>query len=273
MKRLNRFFTGLALLSACLLGGCSKTPDAGVLFREAAAEAGKMTSCRAETRQTLVFTADGAQHTYSSSNRILYSAKPFGLESVQSVQDDGNSEGGETYTVTEGGRLNFYYKTDGVWRKTDAGNLDTSPFSQVDILRLLNDVQDQKFVRETTLDTQKVHKIELKLGSEALRSPVETIVTAAGMADDSKTVVQALLDSAPVLYGYCYVSADSGRIVRIEADFSEAADRIFQNIDGSRVSVHVSKCEISGDISDIGSARAVTIPEEAKSAPSVRAYG
>ena len=273
MKQLNRLFAALAVLSLCLLGGCSREPDAGVLLREAGAEAEKMTSCSADFEQTLVFTADGAQHTRSSSNRIVYSAKPFGLKSVQSVQEDGVSGGSETYTVTESGRLNFYYKTDGVWRKTDAGNLDTSPFAQVDILRLLSDAQDQKYVRETTLDSQKVHKIELKLSSEALRSPIETIATATGMADDSKTVVQTLLDSAPALYGYCYIGTDSGRIVRIEADLSEAADRIFQNIDGSRVSVHVSKCEISGDISDAGSAPAVVLPKAAESASSVQAYG
>lgn len=273
MKQLNRLFAALIVLPFCLLGGCSKGPDAGVLLREARSGAEKMTSCSADFEQTLVFTADGAQHTYSSSNRILYSAKPFALKSVQSIQNDGISDGGETYTVTEGGRLNFYCKTDGVWRKTDAGDLDTAPARQVDILRLLSDAQDQEYVRETTLNSRKVHKIELKLSSEALRSAVENIVTATGMADDSKTVVQTLLDSAPELYGYCYIGADSGRIVRIEADLSEAADRIFQNIDGGRVSVRVSKCEISGDISDIGAAPAVVLPEEAKSASSVQAYG
>ena len=272
MKRIGTI-SAAVLAVACLLSACSHGPDAGVLLREAKADAQGMQSCTASIRQTLVFTADGAQHTVSSSNQIQYTARPFALKSVQTTQNDEASGGSETYTVTEGGKLFFYFKPNGVWQKTDAGNLDTGPAAQVDILRLLDDAQDQSYVRQTTLDGQDVHKIELKLSGEALRSAVESVVTAAGMADDSRTVVQTLLDGAPPLYGYCYVGVDTGRIVRIEADLTQQADRIFQNIDGNSVTVHVAKCEISGDISAVDSTPAVELPKEAEDAASVRAYG
>lgn len=272
MKRIGTISAAI-LAAACLLSGCSRGPDAGVLLREAKADAGEIQSCTASIRQALVFTADGAQHTLSSSNQIQYTARPFALKSVQTSQSDGTSGGSETYTVTEDGKLFFYFKPNGVWQKTDAGNLDTAPAAQVDILRLLDDAQDQSYVRQTTLNGQSVHKIELKLSSEALRSAVESIVTAAGMADDSSTVVQALLDGAPPLYGYCYIGADTGRIVRIEADLTQEADRIFQNIDGSDVAVHVTKCEISGDISGVDGTPAVELPKEAQNAAPVQAYG
>lgn len=272
MKRIGTI-SAVIIGMACLLSGCSRGPDAGVLLREAKADAEQMQSCEASIRQTLVFTADGAQHTYSSSNQIQYTAKPFALKSVQTAQNDETSGGGETYTMTEDGKLFFYFKPNGAWQKTDAGDLDTDPAAQVDILRLLNDAQDQSYVRQMTLDGQNVHKIELKLSNEVLRSAVESIVTAAGMADDSRTVVQTLLDGAPPLYGYCYVAADTGRIVRVEADLTEEADQLFRNIDGSKVSVHVSKCEISGDISNVDGAPAVELPKEAENAASVQAYG
>lgn len=272
MKRISLlvlFAAGLCLLSGC----ASRQPDAGVLLREARNGAEAMKSCSASIQQTLTFTADGKQHAFSSSNQIIYTAQPFALKSVQSVQNDGKQDGSETYTMTENGKLSFYCKTGGAWQKTDAGNLDTNPDVQVDILRLLNDTQDQKYVRETTLDSVKTHKIELKLNSEALRSAVGNIVTSTGMADNSQTVVQTLLNSAPPVYGYCYIAQDSGRILRIEADMTDAADQIFQKIDGGTVQVHVTKCEISGDISRIDSAPTVSLPADAKNASSVQAYG
>lgn len=274
MKRVNPLLPALSLFAAALLlGGCSGGPDAGVLLREAKSNADAIQSCEAGISQELVFTADGAQHAVSSSSEIIYAAKPFALKSVQKTQNDGTDSVSETYTVTEGGKLFFYCKPNGVWQKTDAGNLDASPAAQVDVLRMLDRSEDQKYVRETTLENRKVHKIELKLSSEVLRGTVENIVTAAGMSDGSGTVVQTLLNSAPDLYGYCYIDAETGQIMRIEADLTDAADQIFQKIDGSSVSVHVVKCELSGKISDIGSAPAVALPDGAKDAASVQAYG
>jgi hypothetical protein len=274
MKRVNSLLPALFILASVLLfAGCSRGPDAGVLLREAKSNADSIQSCKAGVSQELVFTADGAQHTVSSSNEVTYLSKPFALKSVQKNQNGGAGSVSETYTVTENGKLRFYCRPNGVWQKTDAGNLDTSPAAQVDMLRMLNRSEDQKYVRETTLNSRKAHKIELKLNSEVLRSTVETIVTATGMSDGSGTVVQTLLNSAPDLYGYCYIDTGTGQAARIEADLTDAADQIFRKIDGSSVSVHVIKCELSGDISDIGSAPAVTLPDDAKSAASVQAYG
>ncbi|QAT48464.1 hypothetical protein EQM14_00975 [Caproiciproducens sp. NJN-50] len=274
MKRVNPLFPALLFLAAAVLfGGCSHGPDAGVLLREAESNADSIRSCDAGVGQELVFTADGAQHAVSSSNQITYAAEPFALKSVQQTRNDGADSTGETYTVTEDGKLWFYCRPNGTWQKTGAGNLDTSPAAQVDILRMLNSAEDQKYVRETTMDSRKVHKIELRLSGEILRPAVETIAAVTGMSDGSGTVVQTLLNSAPDLYGYCYIDAGTGQLVKIEADLTDAANQIFQKIDGSSVSVHVVKCELSGNISDIGSASSVVLPDGAKNAASVQAYG
>ena len=138
---------------------------------------------------------------------------------------------------------------------------------------MLDNVDDQKYVRETEIGSQKVHKVELKLKNEVLRSTIENIVTASGMGNGSKTIVQTLLDSAPAIYGYCYLSIDSGKLVRLELDATDAVNLIFQSIDGNPVKITVSKCEMSGDFSGIDSTSAVVLPGDAKSASSVQAEG
>jgi hypothetical protein len=274
MKRVNRLFPALLFAAAALFfSSCSHAPDAGVLLREAKSNANSITSCSATISQELVFTSDGTQRSYSSTNQITYTAEPFALKSVQKVQTDGTDSSNETYTVTESGKLYFYCKLNGVWQKTDAGNMDTSPAAQVDILRVLNRSEEQKYVREMTLNSRTVHKIELKLSSEVLRSTVETIVTATGMSDDSRTVVQTLLNSAPDLYGYCYIDTQTGDFVQMEADLTDSVNQIFQNIDGNHIAIHVNQCTISGYMKDIGTAPSVTLPDDAKNASSIQAYG
>lgn len=263
----------LILAAVFVLSGCGGRPDAAVLFREAKADADRIESCSASFDNTLVFTANGEKHSFHTSNKIVYHARPFALKSDQTSALDGVSGGGETYTAEEGGRLWSYYNASGKWKKTDAQGTSTSPEDQIDILRMLDGVGDQKYVRETTCDSQKVHKIELKLQSEVLRSTIESIVTSSGLAKGSSTVVQALLDGSPDLYGYCYISVDGGQIVRVELDAAQALNTIFGNIDGSDVAVNVSECLIAGNLSDIGSAPAVTLPEGASDASSVEAYG
>lgn len=263
----------LIFITVFVLSGCGGRPDAAVLFREAKADADRIESCSAAFDNTLVFTANGKKHSFHTSNKIVYHARPFALKSDQTSDLDGVSGGGETYTAEGGGRLWSYYSASGKWMKTDAQGTSTAPEDQIDILRMLDGVGDQKYVRETTCDSQKVHKIELKLQSEVLRSTIESIVTSSGLAKGSDTIVQTLLDSAPDLYGYCYISEDKGQIVRVELDAAEALNTIFGNIDGSDVTVNVSECTISGDLSDIGSAPAVKLPEGASDASSVQAYG
>ena len=274
MKRVNRLFPIIfSLVTVLLFSSCAHGPDAGVLLREAKSNANSIQSCDANISQDLIFTANGAQHIFSSSNDITYILEPFALKSVQQIQNDNTSIHQETYTVTENGKLYFYCKPNGIWQKTDAGNLDTSPIAQVDLLRLLNRSENQKYVRETTLDSHNVHKIELKLSNELLRNAVEQIVTVTGMADSSSTVVQTLLNSAPDLYGYCYIDTDTGNLVRIEATLTDAVNQIFQKIDGGSISVHVTKCTLVGNISDIDTASAISLPDDAKNASSIQAYG
>ncbi len=273
MKLLKRIFILIAASSVCLLTSCSGQPDAGVLVREAKNSVSAMKSCTATVGSTLIFTANGSRHNFQSTNRLNYNADPFAVKSVQSSNDDGSSGNSETYTVTEKKAACFYCKTASGWKKTGANNLDTSPAAQIGTLQMLNNAEDQKYVRDTEIGSQKVHKVELKLKSEVLRSTIENIVTASGLGNGSKTIVQTLLDSAPAIYGYCYVDTDSGKPVRLELDAADALNQIFQNIDGSSVKIIVSKCEMYGDFSGIDGTPAVVLPGEVKSASSVQAEG
>lgn len=273
MKFLKRFSALAAVAALCLLTSCSGQADAGMLVREAKANAESMKSCSADISNTLSFTADGKQHTFRSTSHVVYTADPFAVKSVLSADNDGTADNSETYTLSEDGGLSFYCRTASGWQKTGAEDMDTSPFAQVDVLNLLDNVADQKYARETTVGSQKVHKIELQMKSEVLRSTIENVVTASGMGGGSTTIVQTLLDSAPAVYGYCYIGVDSGKLVRLELDETEVVNRIFQNIDESPVEIKVSDCRISGNLSKIDSAPPVVLPNAAKSASSVQAQG
>lgn len=270
IKRLSVLAVSASLCFSC---GCSAKEDAGVLFREAKSNAEQLQSCDATFNSTLTFTANGVAHTFQSSEESVYQSKPFALKAVQTYQN-GNARGSsESYTVTENGGLWFYCKSSSGWQKTGAQNLNTSPFSQIDILSLLNNVKNEKYVRETAIGSHKLHKIELELSNEAIRNTIENIVTVTGMAENSQTIVQTLLNGSPALYGYCYVGADSGEPERLELDATDALNQIFQNIDGSNIKISVTKFAISGNITKINQAPSVILPEEAKKAQSIQAYG
>lgn len=273
MNLLKRILVLIAVSSVGLLTSCSGQPDAGVLVREATNNASAMKSCNAKIDNTLVFKVNGSRHSFQSTDQLIYNANPFAVKSVQTSNDDGSSGSSETYTVTEKGGVSFYCKTASGWRKTGSGNLDTSPSAQIETLQMLNSVDDQKYVRTTEIGSQKVHKIELKLKSEVLRSTIENIVTASGMGSGSKTIVQTLLDSVPAIYGYCYIGVDSGKLMRLELDATDAVNRVFQDIDGNTVKITVLKSEMSGDLSGIDSTPAVVLPQAAKSASSMQAEG
>lgn len=270
--RMMGIFVAVAVLLFSL-GGCSGKPDADVLMREAKTNAGAIQSCTATYRNRLVFTANGKENVCETGSEIVYCAKPFALKSTQTSLLGGKSATSTSYTVTDAQGVWFYTESDGAWQKTSAGNIDTSPTAQVDILRLLQYVTGQKYVRETTIDSKKVQKLEITFDKEVLRSTIETVVTSTGMGQGSQTIVQTLLDSAGDLYGYCYIDAASGEIVRIELDATGAVNDIFKNISGSAVTVNVSKCIISGDISNIGNAEKVELPPQADAAQDVSAAG
>ena len=263
----------VASLAMLLMVSCSSNPDAGVLVREAKSGISGAKSCSASVSNHLAFTAGGTRHTFETKNDSVYSANPFALKSTLSSNNDGSSNSSVTYTVTESGNVDFFCKTSSGWQKTAVQNLDTSPAAQISVLQMLNNVDDQKYVRQMEINSQKVHKIELKLKNEVLRSMIENVVTASGIGSGSKTIVQALVDSAPAVYGYCYVSVDSGKLVRLELDATDALNHVFQNIDGSKIKITVQKCDVSGDFSGINSTPAAKLPPEAKGATSVEAAG
>lgn len=267
--------TVLGAMLAFSLAACGGAPsaDAGVLMREAANNASALLSCSASMNSTVEFTANTKPFSFQTAHSVLYQAKPFTLKSSQSSSAAGTDGQTASYTVTEGDGVWFYSNADGKWQKTPAGNIDTTPAAQVDVLRLLANVKSQKYVRETTLNSKAVHKLELTFDSEVLRSTLENIVTAAGMGEGSSTIVQTLLDSADEVYGYCYIDKDTGALVRVDLDATEAVNKIFHNIDGGNVTINISKCVLSGDITGINRAVDIQLPEEAASAQVVQAQG
>jgi len=271
LKKLSGFF--LIALLMCALTSCAGKPDADVLMREAKTNANAIQNCAADISNNLVFTANGKQYTFQTGNQIVYWAKPYALKSTQTSLLDGKNSSSVSYTVTDAKGMWFYSNSGGSWQKTAAGNIDTTPLEQVDILRLLSSAKSQKYVREDTLNSKRVQKLELTFQSEVLRSTIESIVTATGMGKGSKTIVQTLLDSTDNVYGYCYVDETTGEIARIELDATGAVNGIFKNIDGSAVAVNVSKCEISGNISNIGKTPTVELPPQADAAKDVEAAG
>ena len=264
----------LTVAAVCSLCACSKnSPDAGVIVREAESNAEKMESCKAEYRRSLSFSADGKKYECDASSNISYTAKPFALESVETSADGGSKSENESYTVTSGGKLWYYCKSGSTWQKTEAADLNTSPLEQIDALRLLKSAGSYKFVRETAYGSQNADKIEAKFKNEILRSTIEDITGKTGMAANSKTIVQTLIDGAPDIYGYIYVNKGTGNIIHIEADVTDAVNSIFKNIDGSDVKINVGKCEITGGITDIGKKNGISLPADAESAADVQAYG
>ena len=263
----------LAVLAVLPAGGCGGNPDAGLLFREAKANSAQIKSCGAAMESTLVFDVDGKKHTSLFSNQIQYTANPFALKSVQTSQNDGPPSKTTGYTVTQDGKLWFYCENGSGWQKSAVPNMDTTPGAQVDILRLTGYATGEKYVRREDLNSRQVHKLELTMSSEVLRSMVESIVAASGMGNGSKTIVQTLLDSAQPVYAYAYVDAQSGQFARLECDMSDALDAVFQNIDGNTVKVHVEKASISGSVTGIGASAAFSLPAGAAAASSVEASG
>lgn len=263
----------LAVLAVLPAAGCNGNPDAGLLFREAKANSAQIKSCGATMESTLVFDVDGKKYTALFSNQIQYTANPFALKSVQTSQYDGPPSQTTGYTVTQGGKLWFYGEVGGRWQKSAIQNMDTTPGEQVDILRLTGYATGEKYVRREDLNSRQVHKLELTMSSEVLRSMVESIVSASGMGNGSKTIVQTLLDGAPPVYAYAYVDAQSAQFARLECDMSDALDGVFQNIDGSSVKVHVEKASVSGNVSGIGTSQSFSLPAGAASASSVEASG
>lgn len=268
--------TACLLLVLCMLfslAACGSKADADVLMREASANVEKIQNCTATISSTLEFTANGKQNHFKTGNEITYYAKPFALKSTQTSLLGSTTGNNTSYTVTDADGIWFYSNSGAGWQKTSAGDIDTTPHRQVDILRLLDSVKGQKYVRDTTLDSVKVHKLELTFQSDVLRGTIENIVTATGMGQGSETIVQTLLDSAGDVYGYCYIDEFSGQIVRMELDETDAVNKIFKNIDGNGVTINVSKCEIEGNIGNIGKAPGVALPAEAAAAQTVEAQG
>lgn len=264
----------LTAIIFCFFSSCAKnSPDAGVIIREAKSNAEKMSGCNASYKFSLIFTAGNKKYSCASSSNTSYTANPFAIKSVQSSNDGNSQSENESYTITSGSKLWYYCKSGGTWQKTEAAGLDTSPLEQIDALRMLKSAESYKFVRETSYASQSANKIEIKFKNEILRSAIEDITDKTGMAKDSKTIVQTLLDSSPDIYGYCYVNKSNGNIIHIEADVTDSLNSIFKNIDGSDVKINVDKCNITGGLADIGKKNKISLPAEAKNAAGVQAYG
>lgn len=274
-KRMLAVLLSLIFLFAAGCGEDGGQPaDAEALVREARTNANAIANCTATLTNSLNYSVDGRAVVQQTASSQTYFSTPYRMKSTQSAQLDGVSENTLSYTITEEDGVWFYSKSgDEPWQKTRVQAMGTTPLEQVDILRLLPNITGQKYVRSTTVNGRKVHKVELTFQSAAVRSMLETIVTSSGIASGSQTIVPALLESAPEVYGYCYIAEDDAQIVRLELDATEALNTIFQKIDGASIAVSVSKAVISGDLSNIGKAETVELPDEAKSAQESNAVG
>lgn len=275
MKYLKRLIP--VMLSAVVLffSACGQTgqSDADAMFREAKSSAYKIKSCVSTVESVLSFTANGTPYSFRSSGELTYHATPFALKSKQTAENSGKTNKTETYTVSQNDTINFYCKTDGEWQKADVSDMDTAVSAQINMVKLMNEAKVQRYIRKTTLESKTVHKIELLFQKDVLQSTIETIVTATGMANGSKTIVHTLMDSASPVYGYCYIDTETGQPVRIELDLTETIHDIFNKIDGGSVDIHVSECSLTENLQKIDSAPGITLPADAADASSVQALG
>lgn len=265
------FFTlalcALLLCTACSSGG---QPDPAVLLREALSQANALESCESSFSSSLAFSTGAEKQQFRSSLSSVYFANPFCLKSTQ---DTGAGSPAVTYTMTEDGQCWFYAESDGVWLRTPAETLNTTPLEQIEVLRLLKDAADPRMVREEEVDGTPAYKLEITFPAEALRSSIETIVTASGMGGGSQTLVQELLGGVPSVYGYCYIGKDSGELLRAELDTTEALNTVFSKISGDSVKVSVSQSVLSGELHSRNAVPSIALPPEAAGAQTVEAAG
>lgn len=262
----------VCFLFILLANGCSGK-DAGALLREASSNADTLQSCNADYTSDLKFTANGAETQYKSQNQTAYRAEPFAVKSVQNTSVFGQEETQTTFTLLQDGKLWFYAGKDDAWKKTQVESMNTAATQQVDILRLLQQVKNQKYLRQEKLYGESADKIELEFNSEVLRSAAETIITASGIGKGSRTITDTLLESAPPIYGYCYISQKDHQIVRVELDAAKALNQIFQNINGLNTEISVSNYRINGTISHWNSTEKIELPPQADAAELVQAAG
>lgn len=256
--------------------GCDSAadlPDADMLFREAMTNANALTSCDAAYQSALEITFEGEKISFTSENTITYAAAPFMLKSFQTSDLAGASGQAETYTAAEADGIWVYANSGDGWTRTLAGELDTTPMTQIDILRLIPQVASQKMIRSEDISGQKAYKLELTLKSEVLRSAIENIVTSTGIGEGSATIVDTLLATAPELYGYAYISAEDGQFLQFDVDGAEALNTILSHIDGMDASIKVNKYVLSGSLSSLNQAEAPVLPDEAKNGETISAVG
>lgn len=274
LKILSAFLS--AFLAAGLFSGCDSAaglPDADMLFREAMTNANALTSCDAAYQSTLEITFEGEKISFISENTVTYAASPFMLKSFQTSDLAGASGQTESYTAAADGGIWVYANSGDGWTKTLAGELDTTPMTQIDILRFIPQVASQKMIRSEDISGQKAYKLELTLKSEVLRSAVENIVTSTGIGAGSATIVDTLLATAPTLYGYAYISAEDGQFLQFDIDGTDALNTILSHIDGMDASIKVNQYVLSGSLSSLNQAEAPVLPEEAKNGETISAVG
>lgn len=276
-RKLKKFYILLCgLLTVGLFTSCSNTenlPDADMLFREAMTNANALDSCDAAYESTLEIAFEGQTIAFVSENTTTYVASPFVLKSFQTSDLAGAVGQTESYTIEEEDGIWVYANSGDSWTKTLAGELDTTPMTQIDILRLIPQVASQEMIRSEDISGQKAYKLELTLKSDVLRSAIENIVTSTGIGEGSATVVDTLLATAPELYGYAYISAEDGQFLQFDVDGTEALNTILSHIEGMDTSIKVNRYEIHGSLSNLNQAESPVLPEEAKNSETIQAVG
>ncbi len=260
------------IVAACMIflfTSCDQPADPEVILREALANSEKLASCEATYRYSLTYRSEEKETQVSTSVDSTYFSDPFRLREERTT--DGTAS--TTYLDAEGQDTWYYAKMEDGWKKVNVENQDRSPTKLLPSLSLLKSAEQPKLVREEEWNGTPAYKLELSFPAETLQNTIAEIVAASGMGNGSQTLVPALLESVPPLFGYGYIARDSGLPLALELDATDALNTVFSNIDGESVRITVSESIISGTIRNPNSAAPFDLPPEAAAAETMEAAG
>lgn len=260
------------ILAACMIflfTSCDQPADPEVILRESLAKSEKIANCEATYRYSLTFHSEEKETRVSTSVDSTYFSSPFRLKEERTT----NGTTSTTYLEAEDQDIWYYAKMEDGWKKVNVENQDRSPTKLLASLNLLKSAEQPKLVREEEWDGTPAYKLELSFPADTLHNTIAEIVAASGMGNGSQTLVSALLESVPPLFGYCYIAKESGLPLALELDATDALNTVFSNIDGDSVQITVSESIISGTIRNPDSADPFDLPPEAAAAEIMEAAG
>lgn len=260
------------IVAACMIflfTACDQSADPEVILRESLAKSEQIANCEASYRYSLIYASEEKETQVSSSIDSTYFSSPFRLREERTT----NGTASTTYLNAEDQDVWYYAKMEDGWKKVNVENQDRSPTKLLPSLSLLKSAEQPKLVREEEWDGTPAYKLELSFPAETLHNTIAEIVATSGMGNGSQTLVPALLESVPPLFGYCYIAKDSGLPLALELDTTDALNTVFSNIDGDSVQITVSESVISGTIRNPDRTDPFDLPPETAAAEIMEAAG